>query len=222
MPDKTKLLSVCQGFERLAPRLAPIDLTYPVYAVLTSLSPAFAGCFDHLAYFGIRNELAVDRGPGLVLFVSEAMLQRIPSHLAPEVLFWILLHEFGHAICSLASGEFQSWVEMLATVQTPKLSAFAANRMSSMTDPAQSDAGPQLESHGLTFTRVMAHLDYRLRRAGIESEIAAAGERYGQRPYRECLVALGDEPARSVDKPFSEIISRELPPEFASCLVEQC
>jgi hypothetical protein len=119
-------------------------------------------------------------------------------------------------LLSLASGVFQDWQESLADViDRPSLAAAATKRFAPMVDP-QTVAGPQLEAHGQTFTRAMIHLDYRLRRAGVHAEHLAAGERYGQRPFAECVTALSDEPPACIDKSFGEILSSPMPPEFAA------
>ncbi len=218
IPVDAPAVKVCAAFERLAVALAPRDLSMPVYCMLRDLSPAFAGCFCHLAYPAVKTELPEDRGWGVVLLASSGMLNRIPPHYVNEMLCLILTHELGHALCSLSS--FQDWQEALADVaERPAIAAAAAMRFAPMTDPARTEAGPQLDSHGLNFTRAIAHLDYRLRRAGVVIDDVAAGKRYGQRDYPDCYAALGGEPASCSEKSFAEILARPLPPAFQECLL---
>jgi hypothetical protein len=208
---------VCGAFERVAAGLAPLDIDVPVYCVLTELSPAYAGCFDPLAYYVFRRQLSADRCPGVVLLASTALLSHVPAKYTVEVLCLILAHELCHAICSISSGEFHDWHESLAEIiDHPKMAAAADKHFAPLVDPQQTEAGPQLEAHGPLFTRAMIHLDHRLRAAGVHGEHIAAGERYGQRPFAECVAALGDEPAACIDKRFREILSLPMPVEFAA------
>lgn len=160
----------------------------------------------------------VARGEPFTMADIEEVLAELPTVDAIDRLCRILTHELAHAVDSLESGEFDCWLEV---VERPAFTLGIARGLDRTVERAQQLTGPEpyLESHALRFTRIMAHLDYRLRAIGVHAELVAAGERYGQRSFADCCVALENEPAEFCDKSFAEILSMPMPPAFQECLL---
>lgn len=158
----------------------------------------------------------------------EELLQYVPQckslvRTLPQICE-ILTHELAHAIVSLATGNiFTEFGEFFDTEP-----AFARKASSLLDSQAaenklqqENDPPPQLERHGLGFTRVVGHLDFRLKTAGVcAGDFRAAGERYRQEEYSVCYAALGDEPSHHCESTFKEILTLPMPLAFKKCKQE--
>jgi hypothetical protein len=156
------------------------------------------------------------RGEQVDLQELVELAQALPFHL--DRFCGRLVHELAHAIDSLADGEFQCWADAIDIRE--RRVASAGQQFDRLVEYKQSEhvaPSPQLHCHGLRFTRIMAHLDYRLRGAGVRANWDVAGARFNQRPFDDCVAALGDEPARCVNKSFKEILQLPMPSAFAAC-----
>lgn len=151
----------------------------------------------------------------------EELLEFVPPMDTVSAICRILNHELAHLLDCLASGEWQDWIETFGDViWRPSVVAGVARRfdeLASCRDRQEVVPPPNLDQHGLRFTRIVCHLDYRLRRAGVYMERPLSTEFYGQLPYSRCYSALQKEMAAYCQKGFRQIISLSLPPAFAKC-----
>lgn len=153
----------------------------------------------------------------------EELLDCVPMSKPIEFLCRVLTHELGHAISNLAAGEFECMKAVhdrlpiaranLTRTQDAQLASDAATEASRKEPPP-----PQVDSHGLPFTRVMAHLQHRLSMLGVDAVAhGVAGERFNQREYTECEASLGSEPQECLEESFKTLLERPMPPAFAAC-----
>ncbi|WP_425397457.1 hypothetical protein [Aeoliella sp.] len=153
----------------------------------------------------------------------DELLQYVQWRRPIEFLCRVLTHELGHAIEYLVDGEFECMKAVhdrlpiaranLTRNQDAYLAADAATETSRPEPPP-----PQVDAHGLRFTRIMAHLQYRLSMLGVDAVAHdVAGERFNQRHFAACEVALGNEPYKYIDQSFESILALPFPPEFAAC-----
>lgn len=204
------------------------------------------GWFSARGYFWLKPHLPVDRGPGFALIVVdgytiedaeswargavavyaakgevvsvEEMLEYVSSVFSIARLCRILTHECAHAIDSLNSGEFCDWMEALGGWKPAEQAAanyFDRNAERLLNFPPADKPDPI--SHGLRFTRILAHLDFRLRRAGVHAGRMVTSRNYGLAPYADCYEALSTEPAKFGNRSFADILARPMPPAFAAC-----
>ena len=227
----------------------PISALPPEFMVASRHT---TGWFHNLAYHWARPHLPDDRGSGPTIFVQdirteeaarnlaiaaqtvlavggeaveiEELLEFVPPANTIETLCRVLLHELGHALDSLADGDFEMWdyIAELRSHKAPSLKRLDTSaRFDDLVSESQSQTvqpPPQLHYHGLRFTRIIAHLDHRLQTAGASGgNYDAAGERFGQREYVDCFDALGNEMAKCRRKSFADILASPMPPAFEKC-----
>jgi len=132
----------------------------------------------------------------------------------------ILTHELGHALVDVANGGFESFESMFEGAERFK-KRYAAEQLHDavVAGSQEGPRPPQLLAHGFEFTRVVCHLDWRLRRLGFDlsAHLDCAGEKYEMAVYSDCYEALGAEMRDCRNKSFKEILGRPLPDEFRRC-----
>lgn len=220
----------------------------PFYAMPTSAlndslqagSRHTGGWFSTIAYHWCKPFLSVDRGPGPTILVHDvvtpeaardlaaqavavlaasgetATVEEMLAYVRPpslESLLGTLTHELAHALESIVTGEFAERSDVFEGRAASTMLRRMVARAQVETEP-----DPAIDCHGLPFTRIVAHLDYRLRQGGVFStRLNTAGERYAQRPYSDCYAALGSELAKCRRMSFQEIVALPMPPAFAAC-----
>ena len=165
---------------------------------------------------------ATTRGKRVSIKELLQIILLIPLIFPVEAICGTLVHELGHALSSLAEGDWQMWDEVVDMRKQSRID-WSLKQFDQLVEyeykqQQDSKSPPQLDSHGLRFTRIICHLDYRLRAAGVCSEhLGAAGERFEQQEYADCYAALGDEPSDCRDESFAEILARPMPAAFMRC-----
>ena len=158
----------------------------------------------------------------------EELLEFVPP-MNTESLCKTLVHELAHALESLADGDWQMWNEIakIRSRKDPSLKRLdtTANfdELLSRKQKQTEEGPPRLDCHGLRFTRIICHLDHRLRSVGIDGgDYSAAGECFEQRDYSDCCDALGSELEECHRKSFADILDSPPPPAFEKCSLNNC
>jgi hypothetical protein len=149
------------------------------------------------------------------------LLQDVPTAISPESICRTLTHELAHALDNLADGSFSDNLEILDgaanIVGVDRVSNSLDRKFDDLVARKQHEqTAPPFDRtcHGLRFTRIMAHLDVRLQRHGVQVARFFDSENYGLPEFSTCRDALGDEPTRCLDESFVEILDRPLPVAF--------
>ncbi len=165
----------------------------------------------------VREIERICRDRGRELPSDESIDSVFDELVSLESLCGILVHELEHAIDGLAAGEWYDAVVAYRGGAARPVFETMIERETARTEPLP----PQLDCHGLRFTRIVCHLDFRLRQAGVRSSrFSCAGKKYGIADYDTCYAALGDEMAMYAATSFESILALPMPPDFAACALE--
>jgi hypothetical protein len=133
------------------------------------------------------------------------------------------IHELAHGLTAIALGWFQEEMEfMCELLQHPGTSQrtadYLSKSLSKLTAKRDLEFQPpeiDLTWHDSNFTRIMAHLDFRMRTLGAVLGDLEKTTRYGQQSYAQCFAAIQEECRECKSMAFRDIMQRPVPAEFA-------
>jgi hypothetical protein len=153
----------------------------------------------------------------------EELSKELLSYMAFLFFCRTAIHELAHGLAAIASGCFQEEMEFMGELlqrsgTSQRTSDFLSNSLSRLAAKKDLQGQPpeiNLTSHDSNFTRIVAHLDFRLQKVGVVSRELEETTRYGQLPYAQCFEAIREECRECESLTFRDIMRRPVSPEFA-------
>jgi hypothetical protein len=224
MPTAAEIPNLLRDCRDLCLRVAPELAAAPLYVTVSPPDyPRPRGCaaFTPLGSLDCRlRQHLIDagewQGPGTAIVFCEPPTWR-------NDWFGIALHEAAHnlPLVAMPTGDVATDAAGIAASDR-QLAAWAST--GDACDSAAIDFDRHRQ-HGLRFIRACCHLHHRAARAGYPLDYSAlrfAGPHYQRSTENSYAQALGDEPARMIDKGFAHIAAATLPDSFFELYLADC